>query len=697
MSELQPPVTSTSSDSDQFARDTLSASDGLNIVQGGASPDAQGLQGSLDAYQGIGAENSKNNLQFELMERRPKVGVAEEYRGHDQEQVAQAPTNSREPDVLITRKKSSMSKAPSGAAIRHRTASAHCQVELSARDVGAQDHPMSSLGDSETIGVVRAREHDSATENAPIHQDTVDMACGGLHLRSHSAESSRNGDTRASASQRGLPGLTTTVESDNRDTVNAVSNKGALQVAVATDTTKETESVDLHNSSLRSPVEPDIEISSTPPMTRNEPTLASPLRLEADANVFQSTPPSSPMKLSSPPSVKPLKKVNRIHNGLGAPFRNPIRCALPTSSPLPPSSPPAMFSSPPPAKKRHRVDSDSEDPPTVPPVKVRRTAHRQTPSAPFVSPLRSGAGSSSRSKLPGGFSTPLRASKTRHFNFSSPILPSQPDVFTTPATAARSSPAYRRPAATRSSPSSESVFVVNATPTSSSYALRPPRAVTRPFKPPAKSTRPTAATLQALRQRVQLLRNALRIRGLPDPTLPAAEASHSAKAADDDELEALAKQWRSSAREAAQDLWGLVRDTMGEDSWGSGNSSGKQDSWGWFTKPQPQPRTQVSLDYAGAEDPGLDDTKNLSTFTPPPTDKVHHGMVKSLSRPVVPRKTMLPPHEDAYEHPPTEEEAEDAEPKENGPKYHTLGTMLTSLGIPHEVLGWNEEEGEFVD
>lgn len=196
-----------------------------------------------------------------------------------------------------------------------------------------------------------------------------------------------------------------------------------------------------------------------------------------------------------------------------------------------------------------------------------------------------------------------------------------------------------------------------------------------------------------MRQRLQLLRNALRIRGLPDPTLSAGEPSRSAKAADDDELEALAKQWRSAAREAAQDLWALVRDTMGEDSWG--DSSGKQDSWGWFTKPQPQKQTQMLLDYA---DPGQDGAKNLATFTPPPTDKVHHGMVKSLSRPVVPRKTMLPPHEDAYELPAaTEEEAEDAEPENNKPKYQTLGTMLTSLGIPHEVLGWNEEEGEFVD
>lgn len=395
------------------------------------------------------------------------------------------------------------------------------------------------------------------------------------------------------------------------------------------------------------------------------------------------------MKLSSPPPLKPTKKVNRIHTGPGAPFQNPwprsVRREL-VSSPLPPSSPPPIPTSPPPGKRR-RVDSGSEDRPI--PFKVRRTG--QLGSSPFVSPLRKsqGAGSSSRTRPPaGGFSTPQRSLKLRNETFSSPILPSQPDVFTTPATAARSSPAYRHTTTLGSSPTADPLFVANATSASSSYTLRPPRAVTRPFKPPAKSTRPTTATVQALRQRLQLLRNALRIRGLEDPTLPA-EVRRPTKAANDDELEALALQWRSAAREAAQDLWALVRDTMGEDSWSLGGAK-SGDGWGSFDKPR-------RLDRAGTEDQGLTDVGGSEMFTPPPADKVHRAIVKNLGRPVVPRRTMLPSREIAHEAAAPTEEVEDAEPEGNGTKYHTLGTMLTSLGIPHDVLGWREDEGEFMD
>ena len=87
-------------------------------------------------------------------------------------------------------------------------------------------------------------------------------------------------------------------------------------------------------------------------------------------------------------------------------------------------------------------------------------------------------------------------------------------------------------------------------------------------------------------------------------------------------------------------------------------------------------------------------------FTPPPTDKVHKSLLKNLNRPVVPRKTLLPPYEidsAAFTPVETEELLEDAEVEEDKPKYHTLGTLLTSLGIPHEVLGWKEDEGEFVN
>ncbi|KAG9104711.1 hypothetical protein FRC06_011605 [Ceratobasidium sp. 370] len=420
-----------------------------------------------------------------------------------------------------------------------------------------------------------------------------------------------------------------------------------------------------------------------------------PYSLQTEANLH-STPPSSPMKLGSPPPLKPMKKA--VRTGLGAPFRSPFRrpipCALPSPS-LPPSSPPPLpESSPqrPPAKKR-RAELPPEGQP-VPP-KVRRTDPKSFPLAPFVSPLRNSQGEGAtkpRTRPPaGGFSTPLRPPKIQQQTFSSPAVPTKPDVFMTPATATA---AYRFPAPPSSDPVSEADVPPahsSSGTTSRTYKLRPPRvAAARPFKPPAKSTRPTSATIQALKQRLQSLRNALRIRGIADPTRPA--LTQPAKVVDDEELEALALRWRNAAREGAQDLWALVKDSTAEDSW-SNPGKDKGDGWGWDAKPQQGYQTGAShMEQSG-------DVETDATFTPPDGNRVYRAVVKKLSQPFVPRKTMLPPHEDAYEVAEAKEgekECSEGE-REDKSKAHTLGTMLTSLGIPHEVLGWQEEEGEFID
>ena len=39
----------------------------------------------------------------------------------------------------------------------------------------------------------------------------------------------------------------------------------------------------------------------------------------------------------------------------------------------------------------------------------------------------------------------------------------------------------------------------------------------------------------------------------------------------------------------------------------------------------------------------------------------------------------------------------DSESTHSDVKQRTLGTLLTQLGIMHETLGWDEEEGDFVD
>ena len=43
------------------------------------------------------------------------------------------------------------------------------------------------------------------------------------------------------------------------------------------------------------------------------------------------------------------------------------------------------------------------------------------------------------------------------------------------------------------------------------------------------------------------------------------------------------------------------------------------------------------------------------------------------------------------------EQIEEAEKNENGVKWDTMGAMLRQLGIDPDTLGWDEEEGEFLD
>jgi hypothetical protein len=102
---------------------------------------------------------------------------------------------------------------------------------------------------------------------------------------------------------------------------------------------------------------------------------------------------------------------------------------------------------------------------------------------------------------------------------------------------------------------------------------------------------------------------------------------------DEAHLERLAKKWRDAGREAAYELWGIVRDlsTEGGEMRGNGNDNG----WGWGEQGE------------------------QGTF-----------------------------REDDVER----EVGEHADMQEN-----TLGVMLRKLGIAPETLGWNEGEEAFVN
>ena len=175
--------------------------------------------------------------------------------------------------------------------------------------------------------------------------------------------------------------------------------------------------------------------------------------------------------------------------------------------------------------------------------------------------------------------------------------------------------------------------------TKSKSAQGPPTGTKKPIKPFVRSSRVAAQFRSPL---VKIPVDTLRPLVLPNQALMNLErkvtilrrATKIKRDGDEDHLERLAKKWREVGREAAYELWGIVRDlsTEGSEIRGNGNGSG----WGW------------------------DDQEKHCTSG-----------------------------EDGLE----AEEGGDVEEKQE----NTLGVMLRKLGIAPETLGWNEVEEAFVD
>ncbi|KDQ64805.1 hypothetical protein JAAARDRAFT_238332 [Jaapia argillacea MUCL 33604] len=151
-------------------------------------------------------------------------------------------------------------------------------------------------------------------------------------------------------------------------------------------------------------------------------------------------------------------------------------------------------------------------------------------------------------------------------------------------------------------------------------------------------------TIQSLERKLQALRRAVKIK----------------QDKDEDKLEGLVKKWKEAGRDAAWEVWGLVKDnaassesgkSRGAVSWGSGDrrNSGFQGEFGWD-------------DGAEKSAPGSWDWDDSRS----------------------------PPNEDGGSTLP------DVEMEEEERKPDTLGTMLRKLGIAPETLGWDEDEGDFV-
>nr|GAT53886.1 predicted protein [Mycena chlorophos] len=196
-----------------------------------------------------------------------------------------------------------------------------------------------------------------------------------------------------------------------------------------------------------------------------------------------------------------------------------------------------------------------------------------------------------------------------------------------------------KPAPAKKEPSQNSVATIDMKPHRT-------RRASAQFKSPlpsssaslSSSVRPTP-TIQTLERRLQVLRRAVKL----------------TEDGDAETLGALVTKWTDAGRDIAWEVWGLVKDnetTTAMDVGGSGKRK-LNDSWGWGDDNNSK---KVKTEE-----------RNWGWGTAPvaATDDEHAESA--------------------------EEEVDDVTPKE------TMGTMLLRLGIALETLGWNAEEGEFVD
>lgn len=152
--------------------------------------------------------------------------------------------------------------------------------------------------------------------------------------------------------------------------------------------------------------------------------------------------------------------------------------------------------------------------------------------------------------------------------------------------------------------------------------------------------------MQSLMAQIQKLKQAIRI---------------SSSGSDSDEkLEALTSKWTKAGREIAWDVWGYVKDNQPEigDGWGKGGASAG---------------SKRAFDSAwGGED---DRDRKKARYDSSSWDQDQ------------PEKKEGDNEDDMAV------DVQDEAPQAT----HSLGTMLRFMGIAPETLGWNEEEGDFVD
>ena len=228
--------------------------------------------------------------------------------------------------------------------------------------------------------------------------------------------------------------------------------------------------------------------------------------------------------------------------------------------------------------------------------------------------------------------------------FRSPVLPQAPKLESKPKASATDLRADAVSSTLKEGDSQEHIPSSSSVTLDSKIKYRTTRAATQ-FKSPLSA--PNALdnsslvrltpTIQALERKLQILKRAVKVR----------------EDVQEEVLEGLVKKWTEAGREVAWEIWNLVKDNASSDGgYGNSQSSKKRTfkgSWGW-------------------ESPG--DAKKPRS----------EEMERNWGWDVVPISSR----------------SEEEEEEEDAPK-HTLGTMLRQLGIAADTLGWDDEEGSFID
>ncbi|KAG8865285.1 hypothetical protein FRB96_000175 [Tulasnella sp. 330] len=384
---------------------------------------------------------------------------------------------------------------------------------------------------------------------------------------------------------------------------------------------------------------------------------------------------------------------------------------LSSPSPSPPTSPPppaaAILASERQSTPLKRSAESFEDLPTPKRVallsKVKPHPSISTPfksplSSQFKTPFKSGSNASSSPKAKAAMTFPSSRSSTPLSTYASRFQ----------------APEYG--GTMQSSPGFSSSFETKSKGPSAS----------RPFKSPVIKSKHSSASvasssssslgeslrIAALEKKLQLLKQAARI-----------------KAKDSEaQLEGLVIKWKKAARDASEDLWDLLKNNSGD--WGFSGDGGGGGSWGFGDDDQSKKQGQMNDNNWGYDELGKDQDLSrcdreegldeLECLSPPSPSVMDRRLLAALNGPFKLRSTMLHATEerqarwsrgtdfddDRDGHPvdgPEEMGAEgmDGEDVEDGKeekeKEWNLGAMLTSMGIPPGALGWNDEEGEFVE